>query len=166
MLKDHLGGAPWPSMLIRIMVGGVFLSEGIQKFLYPAEVGSGRFARIGIHSPELMANVVGGLEIAAGAMVLFGWAVRLAVLPLLGIMVVAFLTTKLPILIGSDLGPFRVRQLPYYGWWGLLHEGRTDFAMTLGSLYLLAVGAGPWSLDAMRDRRRTERMEPPRPDGG
>lgn len=165
-MTSSQGWSQFPAtLLIRIMVGGVFLSEGIQKFLFPAEVGAGRFARIGIPTPEVLGPLVGAIEIGAGAMVLAGLAVRLAVVPLLGIMAVAFLTTKLPILLGADLGPFRVRQIPYYGWWGLAHEGRTDFAMTLGSLYLLAVGAGAWSLDEIRSRRGVRGGSPPPGDG-
>jgi len=35
-------------LLIRILVGWVFLSEGIQKFLFPESLGVGRFVKIGI----------------------------------------------------------------------------------------------------------------------
>lgn len=147
--------APAATLLIRLLVGGVFLAEGLQKFLFPAEVGAGRFAKIGIPSPELMGPLVGVIESVCGALVLLGLGTRLAVLPLLGVMAVAFVTTKLPILLGQDLGPFRVRQLPYYGFWGFAHETRTDFAMIMGSLFLLVVGAGPWSLDARLARQRT-----------
>jgi putative oxidoreductase len=138
-----------------LMVGGVFLTEGIQKFLYAEEVGAGRFARIGIPQPELMGPVAGIIEIVCGALVLTGWLTRWAVLPLLGIMLVALVTTKLPILIGQDLGPFTLRELSYYGFWGFAHESRTDFSMVMGCLFLLAVGAGPLSLDARRVHERT-----------
>ena len=146
-------GAPAATILIRVMVGAVFLSEGIQKFLYAEYVGAGRFARIGIPNPELMAPLVGTIEIICGALVLLGLFTRWAVIPLLGIMAVAFVTTKLPILIGQDLGPFRVRQLSYYGFWSFAHESRTDFSMVMGSLLLWWVGPGPLSLDARRHRR-------------
>jgi putative oxidoreductase len=142
--------APAATILIRVMVGAVFLSEGIQKFLYPAYVGAGRFERIGIPSPELFAPFVGAVEIVCGTLVLLGLFTRWAVLPLLGIMAVAFLTTKLPILLGQDLGPFRVRQLSHYGFWSFAHESRTDFSMVMGSLFLWFVGPGPRSLDARR----------------
>ena len=144
--------APAATVLIRVMVGAVFLSEGIQKFLYPAEVGAGRFARIGIPQPEMVAPFVGGVEVICGTLVLLGLFTRLAVIPLLGVMAVAIITTKLPILVGHDLGPFRLRQLPYYAFWGFAHETRTDFSMVMGALFLLAAGPGPVSLDA-RTRR-------------
>lgn len=146
--------APTATILIRVMVGAVFLAEGIQKFLYPVEVGAGRFARIGIPQPELLAPFVGSVEIVCGTLVLLGLFTRWAVLPLLGVMAVAFVTTKLPILLGQDLGPFQLRQLPYYGFWGFAHETRTDFSMILGSLFLLLVGPGPLSMDERRIRRR------------
>jgi putative oxidoreductase len=139
---------PHPGViLIRLMVGAVFLTEGIQKFLFPADVGAGRFARIGIPAPEVIGPMVGTIETVCGALVLLGLFTRVAVLPLLGVMAVALLTTKLPILLGQDLGPFRVRQLPYYGVWGFAHESRTDLSMILGSVFLLLTGGGRWSMD-------------------
>jgi putative oxidoreductase len=151
-MASRAGAAPAATILIRIMVGAVFLSEGIQKFLYPGVVGAGRFERIGIAYPDLLGPFVGGVEIVCGTLVLVGLLTRLAVLPLLGVMAVAFLTTKLPILLGQDLGPFQVRQLPYYGFWGFAHESRTDFSMVMGSLFLLLAGPGRLSLDARRRR--------------
>jgi putative oxidoreductase len=144
--------APTATILIRLLVAAVFLAEGIQKFLYPAEVGAGRFAKIGIPHPELLAPFVGSVEIVCGTLVCLGLFTRSAVVPLLGVMAVAFVTTKLPILLGHDLGPFRLRQLPYYGFWGFAHETRTDFSMIMASLFLLLVGPGPLSLDQRRTR--------------
>lgn len=132
--------APDTVLLIRLMVGAVFLSEGIQKFLFPGEVGAGRFTRIGLPSPEVLGPLVGGFEILCGALVLLGLLTRLAVIPLLTIMTVAILSTKIPILREE-------------GFWKMAHAARTDFAMTLGSLFLLIAGAGRWSLDATWLRR-------------
>jgi uncharacterized membrane protein YphA (DoxX/SURF4 family) len=132
--------APKSVLLIRLLVGGVFLSEGIQKFLFPAEVGAGRFSKIGLPDPEFLGPFVGGFEIACGTLVLLGLLTRLAVLPLLTIMTVAFFTTKLPILLKS-------------GFWKMAHEARTDFSMTLGALFLIVVGAGALSLDAWLHKR-------------
>jgi putative oxidoreductase len=131
-------------LIIRLMVGGVFLSEGIQKFLFPDEVGAGRFDRIGLPSPEILGPFVGGVEIACGALVLAGLFTRLAVIPLLIIMAVAGWSTKLPILIES-------------GFWKMAHASRNDYCMIMGSLFLLLVGAGAWSLDAWRARRAGSR---------
>jgi putative oxidoreductase len=122
-------------IVIRLMVGAVFVSEGIQKFLYPAEVGAGRFAKIGIPSPEVAAPIVACFEIGCGALVLAGAATRLAVLPLIAIMLTAVVTTKVPIFLEQ-------------GFWKMAHEARTDWSMLLGSVFLLIVGAGPWSVDA------------------
>lgn len=130
------------------MVGAVFLSEGIQKFRYPADVGAGRFATMGFANPELTASFVGAFEILCGALVLVGLLTRAAAIPLVVIMLTAILTTKLPILLGADLGPFQVRSLDRYGFWAMAHEARTDWAMLLGSLFLLIRGGGRWSLDA------------------
>jgi uncharacterized membrane protein YphA (DoxX/SURF4 family) len=142
------GSAPKSVVLIRLAVGAVFLSEGIQKFLYPAENGAGRFARIGIPSPEVMGPFVGVVEIVCGALILIGFLTRFAAIPLIIDMMVAILSTKIPILLGHGFWGFSLRTVPYYGFWGMLHEARTDLAMLLGSIFLLIVGAGFLSVDA------------------
>ena len=144
--------APKAAVLIRLMVGGVFLSEGIQKFLFPKDVGAGRFDRIGLPSPELLGPLVGGFEIACGALVLLGLLTRLAVIPLLVIMGTAIWTTKIPILMKS-------------GFWKMAHDGRTDFSMVMGSLFLLAVGAGAWSMDRRMAKSTPAAKPRPKPKG-
>lgn len=129
------------TLLVRIMVGTVFLSEGIQKFLFPDQLGAGRFLKIGLPMPELLAPFVGTFEIACGSLVQVGLFTRIAVIPLLAIMSVALTTTKWPMLAAQ-------------GFWYMAHESRTDWSMILGSLYLLIVGAGTWSLDARLASRR------------
>ena len=128
-------------LLIRILVGWVFLSEGIQKFLFPAQLGVGRFEKIGIPSPHVMAPFVGTVEIVCGILLLIGLFSRLAAVPLLGVIVVAIATTKIPMLAKS-------------GVWSMLHEARADFSMLLGLLFLLITGAGTLSLDARRSHSR------------
>jgi putative oxidoreductase len=139
--------APAATILVRILVGAVFVSEGIQKFLYPATIGAGRFADIGIPSPEIMGPMVGSVEIVFGGLVLIGLLTRVAAVPLIGVMVVAIVSTKIPILIGGSFWGFSLRKMPEYGFWSMAHESRTDFAMLLGALFLVLVGAGPLSLD-------------------
>lgn len=134
-------------VLIRLMVGAVFLSEGIQKFLYPAQLGPGRFATMGFPQPELLANFVGVVEIVCGALLIVGLLTRLASIPLIINMIVAIVATKIPILLGHGFWGFALRDLPSYGFWSMAHEMRTDWAMLLGSLFLLLVGPGPISLD-------------------
>jgi len=145
--------APAATILIRALVGAVFVSEGIQKFLYADSVGAGRFAKIGIPSPEFMGPFVGTVEIVCGALVLIGLATRLAAVPLIGVMVVAIVSTKIPILLGEGFWGFELRKLPNYGFWSMAHEARTDFSMLLGSTFLVLVGAGAWSADARLARR-------------
>jgi uncharacterized membrane protein YphA (DoxX/SURF4 family) len=127
--------APASVALIRLMVGAVFLSEGVQKFLYPDALGAGRFAKIGIPSPEFFGPLVGAVEVACGALVLAGLGTRVAAVPLLAVISVAIATTKLPLLTAD-------------GFWKAAHEGRTDWSMLLGLIFLLIVGGGQWSLDA------------------
>lgn len=150
--------APGAVVLIRLAVGGIFLSEGIQKFLYPAENAAGRFAKIGIPWPETTAPFVAVVEIGCGALILVGLLTRFASSLIIIDMLVAIISTKIPILLGHGFWGFSLRSVPYYGFWGMAHEARTDFAMLLGSLFLLIVGAGTWSIDAkFRDRHLTRR---------
>lgn len=145
--------APSATILIRVMVGAVFFSEGIQKFLEPAARGAGRFAKIGIPFPEIMGPFVGATEIVCGALLLAGLMTRLATVPLIIDMLVAIVSTKLPILLGYGFWGFSLRNLSSYGFWSMAHEARTDFCMLLGSLFLLYVGSGPWALDRRLEHR-------------
>ncbi len=146
--------APKATILIRLLVGAVFLSEGIQKFLYPALLAAGRFARIGIPAPQVMGPFVGTVETVCGALVLLGLLTRPAALLLAIDISVAIVSTKLPILLAHDLGPFHLARLPRYGFWSMASEARADWSMLMGSLFLLMVGAGAWSLDAALARVR------------
>ena len=132
--------APRATVLVRLMVGCVFLSEGIQKFLFSQALGTGRFVKIGIPAPHLLAPFVGIIEIACGVLVILGLFTRLASIPLLSVISVAILTTKLPLLAKS-------------GFWTTAHEARTDFCMLLGTIFLALVGSGPLSLDSKFDKR-------------
>jgi uncharacterized membrane protein YphA (DoxX/SURF4 family) len=137
---------PLPLVLIRLIVGCVFLSEGIQKFLFSEALGAGRFIKIGIPSPEIMAPFVGVVEIVCGLLVLAGLVTRLAAIPLIIDMVVAISTTKIPMLMEK-------------GFWAMAHEARVDWSMLLGSVFLLLVGPGRWSLDyIMGMRKKQEQM--------
>lgn len=121
-------------ILIRLMVGVVFLSEGIQKFLFPADRGTGRFQKIGIPNPEFWGPFVGSFEVLCGLLILAGFVTRLAAFPLIIIMIVAIATTKIDILQQD-------------GTWEMLHAIRTDWSMLLGSVFLLIMGGGKWSVD-------------------
>ena len=146
--------APALTVLIRILVGAVFLSEGIQKFLYPGELAAGRFLRVGIPMPDVMGPFVGVVETVCGVMVLLGVFTRPAALLLLINISVAILSTKIPILLGHGFWTFSLPKLARYGFWSMAHEARTDFCMWLGSLFLLVVGAGALSVDAFMERTR------------
>jgi uncharacterized membrane protein YphA (DoxX/SURF4 family) len=139
--------APAPTLLIRVAVGWVFLTEGVQKFLYSATRGAGRFELIGIPWPEFVGPFVGTIEVTCGALLLVGLFTRLSAIPLLITMVVAIFSTKLPILLGHGFWGFALKDLSSYGFWSMMHESRTDFAMLLGATFLVVAGAGRLSLD-------------------
>jgi uncharacterized membrane protein YphA (DoxX/SURF4 family) len=122
------------TILIRLMVGSVFLSEGIQKFLFPAIRGAGRFENIGLPSSEFLGAFVGAFEIVCGVLILIGLLTRLASMLTLIIMLVAVVTTKSEVFIND-------------GFWAMMHGSRTDWAMLLGSLFLIIKGSGNWSID-------------------
>jgi len=132
-----------PAIIPRLIVGLVFLSEGIQKFIYPESVGTGRFIKIGFSNPEFWANFTGAFEIICGLLILLGLLTRLASIPLLIIMLVALVKTKIPILMDK-------------GFWSMAHEYRTDFAMTLLLIFLLWYGGGRFSLDRKYFSRETK----------
>ena len=128
------GTAQASVILVRLLVGWVYFSEGVQKFLFPAALGVGRFTKIGIPAPHFFAPFVGVVEIVCGLLVIVGFLTRLAAIPLVIDISVAIATTKIP-LLAKD------------GFWGTMHEARTDLCMLLGSLFLIAVGSGRLSLD-------------------
>jgi putative oxidoreductase len=141
--------APCSTILIRLIVGGTFLSEGIQKFLFPDALGVGRFVKIGIPNPEIMAPFVGVCEIVCGALLILGLLTRLAAIPMIINISVAIISTKILLLLGHDFWIFNLPKANSYGFWSMMHEARTDFAMLLGGLFLLIVGAGCLSFDAL-----------------
>jgi putative oxidoreductase len=128
-------------ILIRLMVASAFLSEGIQKFLFSDSLGVGRFVKIGIPFPGIMAPFVGTVEIVCGGLILLGFFTRLSTIPLIINMIVAISATKIPIFLEK-------------GFWAAAHEGRTDWSMVLGLIFLLIVGSGRWSLDDVRTQSK------------
>ncbi len=122
------------TLLIRLVVGGVFLSEGIQKFLFAQAQGEGRFAKIGLPNADFLGPFVGITEIICGFLILIGLLTRFAAIPIIIIMLVAIYSTKLPMLNDGGI-------------WKMLHESRTDWAMLLCSLFLLIRGGGAFSVD-------------------
>jgi putative oxidoreductase len=123
------------AILVRLVVGLVFLTEGIQKYLFPQLLGTGRFLTIGFSNPSFWAYFTGTFEIICGGLIILGLISRLASIPLLIIMITAFITTKWPILVSK-------------GFWPFAHEYRTDFAMTLLLIFIISYGSGGWSMDS------------------
>jgi len=134
-------------VLVRVLAGWVFLVEGILKFLWPDELGVGRFVSIGIPDPRVLAPFVGIVEIVCGALLLAGLFTRFAAIALLIDILVVILSTKVPIWLGHGYWLFALPKLKHYGFLSMLHEARTDFSMLLGLIILLMMGAGVWSLD-------------------
>jgi putative oxidoreductase len=123
-----------PTIILRLVVGLTFLSEGLQKFIYPEILGVGRFEKIGFAHPGFWAPFTGSFEITCGILLLAGLLTRIAAIPLLIIMITAFVTTKVPILVDKDF-------------WSFAHEYRVDFAMTMLLLFLIYYGGGRLSFD-------------------
>ncbi len=130
------------NVIVRLLVGLVFFPEGVKKFLFAAQWGAGRFARIGIPAPAQMAALVGAVEIACGLLIVVGLGTRLASIPLLADISVAIATTKIPLLWRATAVATKI------GFWSMQAEARTDYAMLMGLVFLLLAGPGPWSLDA------------------
>ena len=132
--------APSAVLVIRLLVGGVFLLEGIKKFLFADLWGAGRFARIGIPTPHILGPFVGVVEIVCGLLLLAGLLTRISSIFLIIDISVAIASTKIPILLRN-------------GFWPMEAEARTDYAMLMCLVFLLIVGAGTWSLDAWLSSR-------------
>lgn len=144
MIKKVLStDAPASVVLIRLILALVFVGEGVQKFLFPAALGVGRFIKIGIPAPEIMGPFVGIVEIVFGFLILLGLYTRLAAIPLIIDMIVAISTTKIPMLLKDGI-------------WPMLHESRVDFSMLLGCIFLLIIGAGSFSLDFIISKKAVE----------
>jgi putative oxidoreductase len=135
---------PKSTILIRGVAGWVFLSEGVQKFLFPQSLGIGRFAKIGIPDPTFTAPFVGVVEIVFGALIIIGLMTRISTVPLLIDIAVAIATTKVPMLFDQ-------------GFWAAVHQARTDLSMLICLVFLLIVGAGSISLDATLVRQAPNR---------
>jgi uncharacterized membrane protein YphA (DoxX/SURF4 family) len=138
---------PKSTMLLRLMAGGVFFWEGILKFVYTNQ-GVGRFTKLGIPFPHFTANFIGGLEIVGGLLLLSGLATRLIAVPFIAEMIVAILSTKISIFLGTSPLPLPPAP-PKIGIWAVFHEVRSDWAQLLTTIFLLMNGPGRWSLDAV-----------------
>jgi putative oxidoreductase len=143
---------PKSTLLLRLMAGGVFLWEGILKFVYVNQ-GVGRFTKLGLPLPHFTANFVACLEIGGGLLLLSGLLTRLIAIPFVVEMIVAILSTKISLYLGTSPLPMPPAP-PKIGMWAVLHEIRSDYAQLLTTLFLLINGPGRWSLDALLRRER------------
>jgi uncharacterized membrane protein YphA (DoxX/SURF4 family) len=139
---------PRATLLLRLMAGGVFFWEGLLKFVY-ANQGVGRFTKLGFPAPGATATFVGGLEIVGGLLLMVGFATRFVTLAFIGEMLVAMLSTKIALYLGTSPLPLPPSP-PKMGMWAVLHEIRSEYAQLMTCAYLLVAGPGPSSLDARR----------------
>src|SRR5215469_15268939 len=146
---------PASTVLIRLMAGGVFFWEGILKFVYVNQ-GVGRFTKLGMPFPVFTADFVAGLEIVGGLLLMAGFLTRLITIPFVIEMIVAMLSTKISLYLGTSPLPLPPAP-PKIGVWAVLHEIRSEYAQILVVLYLLINGPGKWSLDAVLAKVRTPR---------
>lgn len=140
-------------VLIRLYVGLIFAGEGVLKFLRPEALGPGRFIKAGIPAGTFFAYLDGVFEIGCGLLIVAGLFTRLATLPMIVDMLGALGITKVPLLWGHA---------PLYpkegGFWDFFHEGRLEMAMLCGSVFLLVVGAGAYSVDARMNHQDASRV--------
>lgn len=149
---------PNSTLLLRLMAGGVFLWEGILKFVY-ANQGVGRFTKLGMPFPAFTANFVGSLEIVGGLLLISGLLTRLIAVPFIVEMIVAILSTKISLYLGTSPLPLPP-SLPKVGMWAVLHEIRSEYAQIMTVIFLLINGPGRWSLDALLQKRRSSVTAP------
>jgi len=143
---------PESTLILRLMAGGVFLWEGILKFVYVNQ-GVGRFIKLGMPIPHFTADFVAFLEIGGGVLLLFGFLTRWISIPFIVEMIVAILSTKISLFLGTSPLP-RPPAPPQVGMWAVLHEVRSEYAQALVVAFLLINGPGRWSLDALLGRTK------------
>jgi len=144
--------------LLRLMAGGVFLWEGILKFIYVNQ-GVGRFTKLGLPFPQATANMVGVLEIVGGILLITGFLTRAIAIPFMIEMLVAILSTKISLYLGTSPLPLPPVP-PQIGFWAVLHEIRSEYAQLMTTMFLLIAGPGRWSLDALLIRQTKEGKHP------
>jgi uncharacterized membrane protein YphA (DoxX/SURF4 family) len=149
---------PASTLLLRLMAGGVFLWEGVMKFVFVSQ-GVGRFTKLGMPFPHFTADFVGYLEIVGGLLLLSGLMTRLIAIPFIIEMIVAILSTKIPMYLGTSPLPVPPSP-PQVGMWAVLHEVRSEYAQLLTTAFLLINGPGKWSLDALLQRNRSAKQVP------
>jgi putative oxidoreductase len=151
---------PASVLFLRLMAGGVFFWEGALKFVYPNQ-GVGRFTKLGFPVPETMAHFVATTEIIGGLLLLFGLFTRFVAIYFIAEMLVAILSTKISLYLGTSPLPLPPA-LPKIGFWAVLHEIRSDYAQTLTSLFLLIEGPGKKSIDAVlrRQQKKAHTIKP------
>src|SRR5262245_10876546 len=154
--------APTATVLLRLMAGGVFLWEGMLKFVF-ANQGVGRFTKLGIPAPAMTANFIGGLEIVGGLLIIAGLLTRVIAVPFIIEMIVAMLATKISMYFGTSPLPLPPVP-PQIGLWAVLHEIRSEYAQLMVALFLLIAGPGRWSLDALLARRAEKERRHAIPD--
>jgi uncharacterized membrane protein YphA (DoxX/SURF4 family) len=147
--------APWSILILRFMAGGIFFWEGILKFVYVNQ-GAGRFTKLGFPMPELTANFIATTEIIGGLFILFGLFTRFTALWFICEMIVAILSTKISLFLGTYPLPLPPSP-PTTGIWAVLHEIRADYAQLLISTFLLIEGAGKKSIDAWLHQQKEDR---------
>lgn len=153
-LLDTPTDAPAATILLRLMAGSVFVWEGVLKFVY-ANQGVGRFTKLGFPFPQATANFDGAFEIVGGLLVITGFLTRLVSIPFVVEMLVAMLSTKIPLYLGTSPLPLPPVP-PQLGFWAVLHEIRSEYAQLMTTVFLLLAGPGRWSLDALLARKRAE----------
>jgi putative oxidoreductase len=148
---------PRATLALRLMAGSVFFWEGLLKFAYVNQ-GVGRFTKLGLPMPEIVAPAIAVLEIGGGLLLISGLGTRLISVPFIVEMIVAMLSTKITLFLGTSPLPAPPSP-PTMGMWAVLHEVRSEFAQIMTCVYLLVAGPGPWSLDALIQRRRARAVE-------
>ena len=149
---------PASTLLLRLMAGGVFLWEGVMKFVFVSQ-GVGRFTKLGMPFPHFTADFVGYLEIVGGLLLLSGLMTRLIAIPFIIEMIVAIFSTKVSLFLGTSPLPLPPVP-PQIGIWAVLHEVRSEYAQLLTTAFLLVNGPGKWSLDALLQRKTSAGQVP------
>jgi putative oxidoreductase len=141
---DALNNLGWvPNLLLRLTVGFMFFSGAVGKLGDPGKF-TAMFVSLGIPAAQVVAPFTAVVELVGGAALMLGLGTRVVSVVLAGDMVGALIT---------DIGPNLAQKYPD-PWHFLSNLFYSAEWLLIGLLlWLLCVGAGKASLDALIGRR-------------
>jgi len=132
-------------LVLRVFWGWQFVQTGWGKLMH-LERTAGYFSDLGIPAPHLNAFMAGGTECLGGCLLVLGLWARLASVPLIATMLVAYATAEKEALAAIASNPDKF-------------TSAAPFLFLLTALIVLAFGPGIFSVDRLLNRNRVVSKE-------